>query len=213
MSLSVPPFPGNDEVPSTQKMSNLLVCALPEPDRKAANNLLVQQILPVKLAGIEYHPRPQRLSVVVYKELARTLSARPANMRLHALKLLAIETELQRLGRDALNLAIARFLLSNAGGLDAERLERWLTPPVQDLRELSEAEITGQADALAQSLESWKQSITSEYPPEWAKHRTTWQQTGAIIEAAKNAAFDKACGGLLEFLRDAGREPEEIAFD
>ena len=34
MSLSVPPFPPDDDYPSPQRMANHLVCALPEPDRK-----------------------------------------------------------------------------------------------------------------------------------------------------------------------------------
>ena len=212
MSLSVPPFPANDDTPSPQKMSNLLICALPEPDRKTANDLLVLQILPVKLAGIEYHPRPQRLSVVVYKELARILSGRPANMRLHALKLLAVETELHRLARDSLHLAIARFLLGNTGNLDAVRLERWLTPPVQDLRALSALEIANQAGALAQALDAWKHGVASEYPTEWPKHRVAFLQAQATMEAARDQSFDRACSSLLEFLRDAGRDPGEITF-
>lgn len=211
MTLSVPPFPTDDEIPSPQKMSNLLVCALPEPDRSAANKLLMQHILPVKLAGIDYHPRPQRLSVRVYIEISRELSARPANMRLHALKLVATGTELQRLSRDALNLAITRFLLHNTGELDAEKLERWLTPAVQDLRELSEPEIVGQASALGRALESWKRSVASEYPAEWSKYRLTFLQTEATLGNVARNTFDAACGSLLEFLRDAGRSPETIS--
>ena len=209
MTLSVPPFPTNDELPSPQKMSNLLVCALPEPDRSAANKLLMQHILPVKLAGIDYHPRPQRLSVRVYIEISRELSARPANMRLHALKLVATGTELQRLSRDSLNLAITRFLLDNTGELDAEKLERWLTPAVQDLRELSESEITEQASALGKALESWKQSVASDYPAEWPKYRVTYRHTKATLDNITENNFDAACGSLLEFLRDAGRSPKE----
>ncbi len=208
MTLSVPPFPMDDEVPSLQKMSNLLVCALPEPDRKAGNALLVQQILPVKLSGIEYHPRPQRLCVKVYNKLGGNLSARPANMRLHALKLIASETELQRLSRDSTHLAIARFLLHHTGGLDAERLERWLTPPVQDLRELSVLEIENQAKALARSLDDWKAHVTGDYPTEWAKHREMHRTTGVAIAAAASGTFGEVTGALLDFLRDAGFAPQ-----
>ena len=211
MTLSVPPFPVHKELPSVQEMADFLISALPEPDRKAASQLLVQQILPVKLAGIDDHPRPQRLTVVVYKELARILAGRPANMRLHALKVVAVDAELQRLSRDALNLSIARFLSSHAGTLDAEKLERWLTQPVQELRALSGQELTLQADALARALASWKQSVTRDFPTEWAKHRESYGQTQSAIDAAKSGSFDTASGGLLEFLRDAGQEPDSMA--
>ncbi|MCG8417931.1 MAG: hypothetical protein MJE77_08320 [Proteobacteria bacterium] len=213
MSLTVPPFPPYDEIPSPQELANHLVCAVPEPDRKAASDLLVSRILPVKLAGIDHHPRPERLSVVVYKELARTLTARPANMRLHALKLVALGAELQRVFREALNLAIARFLIDHTGNLDAERLERWLNPAVQDLRMLSAEELTEQAVDLEKALKSWKYWVTGDYPTEWPKHRTVCLQTQAMIQSAKTASFDSATGSLLEFLRDADRKPEELTFD
>lgn len=212
MKLTVPPFSFH-EVPTPQQMAEHLVCALPEPERKAAVALLVQKILPAKLAGLDVHPRPQRLSAVVYKELARVLSAQPPNMRLHTLKRYAIGTEITRLSRSALNLAIARFLLDNTGSLDAERLERWLTDAVQDLRMLSAEELAERAEEVRGELEAWKQQLTSEYPAEWDKHRVKYAQTRATLDAAATAGFDIAAGSFYEFLRDADREPEELVFE
>ena len=212
MKLTVPPFSFH-QVPTPRDMATNLVCAIPEPERKDASEVLVVQILPVKLAGIDKHPRPERLSAVVYKELARILSAKPPNMRLHTLKLYAVGTEIQRLAKDALNLAIARFLDGNTGALDAEKLERWLTDPVQDLRMLSGQELAERAREMHAELGAWKERVTSEYPTEWDKHRVKHQQVRATLQAADTGSFDAATGSFLDFLRDAGRDPQELSIE
>lgn len=212
MKLMVPPF-SFDQVPQPREMAESLVCALPEAERSAATNLLLVRILPIKLAGLGSHPRPQRLTAVVYKDLARVLSAQPPNMRLHALKLYAIGTEIVRLGRDALHVAIARFLLGNTGTLDAEKLERWLSDAVQDLRMLSADELAERAREIRAEAEAWRQQVTSEYPAEWEKQKSKYMQVCATLDAAEAASFDRAAGQFYEFLRDADREPEELVFE
>lgn len=212
MKLSVPPFSFH-QVPTPRDMAAHLVCAIPESERDDASEVLVVQILPVKLAGIDKHPRPERLSAVVYKELARVLSAKPPNMRLHTLKLYALGTEISRLGKDALNLAIARFLDGNTGELDAEKLERWLTDPVQDLRMFSGQELAERAREMHAELAAWKERVTAEYPAEWDKYRARYRQVRVTLESAEKASFDAVAGSFFEFLRDAGREPQELLLD
>lgn len=213
MKLTVPPFPNTYDTPMPRDMAKLLVCALPEADRTEASDLLVFHILPVKLSGIDHHPRPQRLTAVVYKELARILGARPANMRLHALKLVAVETEMVRLGRDALNVSIVRFLQEHSGNLDAERLERWITPSIQELRMLSVNEIITQTKNLREELESWKHRVTAEHPAEWDRHRIKYLQVRATLEATEIGSYTSAAGSFYEFLRDADMKAEELSFE
>ncbi|MEM9489240.1 MAG: hypothetical protein AAGC55_08850 [Myxococcota bacterium] len=93
-------------------MANLLVCAVPEAVRKAAYTSLVKTILPLKLAGLEEHPRPQRLCTVVYRDLAKVMMEKPAMLRLHVLKLQALDAEILHLGKESLNLALGRFCAS-----------------------------------------------------------------------------------------------------
>lgn len=210
MKLTVPPFSFH-EVPTPKDMADSLVCAIPEPERDDAGELLTRTILPIKLAGMEHHSRPQRLSAVVYKELARIISAQPPNMRLHTLKLYALGTDLLRMSRDAVNLAIVRFLHDNTGDLDAEKLERWLTNSVQDLRMLSVDELCERATEVKSELTAWQSRVFSEYPTEWDKHQAKYHQALVTLDAALNASFSAATGNFLDFLRDAGRDPEELA--
>ncbi|WP_428269846.1 hypothetical protein [Haliangium sp.] len=207
----MPPFSFH-EVPLPRDMAKKLVSAVPESERDEASDLLVLRILPVKLAGIEQHSKPRRLSAVVYKELAKLLSSCPPNMRLHALRLHAVATEILRIGRESLSVAINRFLLHNTGNLDAEKLERWLNDSVQNLRMLSDEELVERARRLRFSLRAWKDQITADYPSEWQKHRLKYKQIESTLHAAETASFEAAAGSFLEFLRDADRDPDELTF-
>lgn len=210
MSLTVPPFPHTDHILSPREMGALLVCGLPDEDRTAGMTLLVDKILPVKLSGIEQHPRPQRLSAVVYKELVRIISSQPPKLRLLALKLFSISVHLSRISRDATSLAIARFILMNAGNLDAEKLERWITPQVLDWRDLSVDEFRARADALRAELEEWRQRLVTDYPAEWDKYSVKHAHVQTTLDSAAAAAFDQAGGSLYEFLTEAGHTVDEI---
>ena len=113
MNLTVQPFRPGDTPATLEQVAELLVAALPERDRKTAITLLVHRILPVKMAGLASHRNPDLLASVVHKELSRTLSGQSPNMRLHALQVAALQADILAIGRDGLNIAIARFLLEH----------------------------------------------------------------------------------------------------
>ena len=77
--------------PTVEEMAELLVHALPEPDREAARKLLVSQILPARLANSDV---PIRQYQRVCKSIARALSACEASSRLEKLQLIAQNPEL-----------------------------------------------------------------------------------------------------------------------
>lgn len=204
MSLTVPPFRPGDSLPSAEEVAELLASAVPESDRKTARGLLVDRILPAKLAGLATHPRPQRLTSVVYKELARALAARPANMRLHALQVAALEADLLSLGRDALHLAITRYLAVHPEAADAERVGPWVKPEVDEMRECAADTLSARIQAVQEQLDAWSQQAKTEYPVEWEKHREKYVQVVQALIAARSGRFDDVTGGSLqEFLRDA----------
>lgn len=205
MTLTVPPF-SFYQVPEPHEMADKLVLGIVEEEREEAHELLVENILPVKLAAIEHHPRPQRLTAVVYRELARLLSGKPPNMRLHALRLRAFEVFILYMVREGLNLAIARFVLDNSD-LDASSLGHWRSQQVAELQALSTADIADIAERALDSVEQWKTSITDSYPAEWSKHKDTYRQVRCALQSAATGDFERASGPLLEFLQQCGRAP------
>lgn len=204
MSLTVPPFRPGDTLPTVEEVAELLASAIPEADRKTARKLLVDRILPVKLAGLRSHPRPPRLMSVVYKDLARILSGRPPNMRLHALQVAALEAEITGIGREAQNVAIARYLTVHPETVDSDRIDPWLKLEVDMLRTGPPENLASRVqDAIAQ-LESWQQRAKAEYPVEWERHRDKFVHVYQTLMAARNGRFDGVTGGTFqEFLRDA----------
>lgn len=204
MSLAVPPFRPGDTLPSSEEVAELLASAVPEVDRKIARRLLVDRILPAKLAGLAHHPRPQRLTSVVYKELARALAAKPGNMRLHALQVAALDADLLSLGRDVLHLAIARYLTEHPEAAEAERVGPWLKPDVDELRACSADGLAERIQTTQEQLDAWNQRARAEYPAEWEKLREKYVQVSQALLAARSGRFEDVTGGSLqEFLRDA----------
>lgn len=203
MKLTVLPFRPSETPPTLEQVAALLVAAIPPGDRKSANNLLVNRILPVKLAGLSSHPKPDRLAAHVHKELARVLSAKPPNMRLHALQVAAIQADIQAISRDALNIAIARYLLDHPEAAGTEQVVPWLKPEVEELRGCSGEVLGRRAEARLRSLRVWQERVRTEFPAEWEKARERYVQVREWLLAAEGGAFEHASGNLRDFLRDA----------
>lgn len=203
MKLTVLPFRPSETPPTLEQVAELLVAAIPPGDRKTATSLLVNRILPVKLAGLSSHPKPDRLASIVHKELARTLSAKPPNMRLHALQVAAIQADIQAISRDALNIAIARYLLEHPEAAGTEQVMPWLKPEVEELRGCSSEVLGRRAEARLRSLRVWHERVRTEFPAEWEKARERYVQVREWLLAAEEGAFERASGNLRDFLRDA----------
>lgn len=203
MDLTVQPFRPGDTPATLEQVAELLVAALPERDRKAAITLLVHRILPVKMAGLASHRNPDLLASVVHKELSRTLSAQPPNMRLHALQVAALQADILAIGRDGLNIAIARYLLDHPEIESSEQVTPWLKPDVEQIRDLSAEVLAKRADAGMRSLRAWQERVRVEYPAEWERSRDHYVQVRAWLVAAETGRFEGISGKLQDFLRDA----------
>lgn len=207
MSLTVPPFSFH-KIPEPREMADKLVCAIPEHERSEAGAILVDNILSLKLAGMAYHPRPERLVAVVYKELARVISAKPPNMRLPTLRLYAFEVYIQYMVREATNLAIARFMLDHPDA-DDKGIDAWLVPQVQELRSLPVADIADMAARSLEGLQQWRASMVESYPTEWPKVRASHHLVLTALESAMSGRFERSAGQLHQFLCEVGHETQE----
>ena len=208
MPLSVPPF-SFFRTPAPDEMANRLVCAVPEEVREEAYDLLVDNILPVKLAAIDRHPRPQRLTAVVYKDLARRLSSKPPNMRVHMLRLYAFEVFILYMAREALNLAVVRFVLGQSD-LEVESLGHWRTAQVTELAMLQSEDIADIASRALESLIDWRDRVVESYPVEWHRHKAQYRIVRSTLEAAVAGSFQRAGGALYDFLCERGKTPEKL---
>lgn len=192
-----------DDPPTLEQVAALLVAELPERDRKAGINLLVNRILPVKLAGLASRPNPERRASAVHKELLRTLSVQSPNMRLHALQVAALQADILAISRDALNIAIARYLLAQPEAASTPQVMPWLKPEIDEMRELSADVLARRAEADLRSLRAWQERVRTEYPAEWERERERYVQVRAWLVAAETGRFEGVSGKLHEFLRDA----------
>lgn len=192
-----------DDPPTLEQVAALLVAELPARDHKTAINLLVNRILPVKLAGLASHPHPERRTSSVHRELLRTLSAQSPNMRLHALQVAALQADILAIARDALNIAIARYLLAAPEIAPDPLVVPWLKPEVEELRGFSADVLARRAEADLRSLRAWQERVRTEYPAEWERERERYVQVRAWLVAAETGRFDAITGKLHEFLRDA----------
>ncbi|WP_428268682.1 hypothetical protein [Haliangium sp.] len=203
MSLTVLPFRPGDTPPTVEQLAELILAAIPDSDRKAATALLVNRILPVKLAGLDGHPKPERLAAIVHKDLARILSGKPPNMRLHALQVAAVQADIQAIGRDGLNLAITRYLADNPDAEHSEQVKPWLKPELDELRALPVDSVIRRSEARIRSLRGWQERVRGDYPAEWEKQRERYLQVRGWLVAAETGQFDDVSGALDDFLRDA----------
>jgi hypothetical protein len=197
------PFHPGDYSPTLEQVAELLVAELPERDRKTAINLLVNRILPVKLAGLASHPHPERRAASVQRELLRTLSTQSPNMRLHALQVAALQADILAISRDGLSIAIARYLLAHPEVAGDPQVIPWLKPEVEELRRVSADVLARRAEADLRSLRAWQERVRTEYPAEWERERERYVQVHAWLAAAETGRFEGITGKLHEFLRDA----------
>lgn len=207
--LDVPPY-SFYRVPEPHQMAAQLIRAIPENEREDATEILVEHILPIKLAGIEHHPRPQRMSAVVYREIARVLSSRPSNMRLHALRSHAFEVYIQYMVRESSSIAIARFLLSHPD-IDQSSLGPWRTAQVEELCGLDVDDVVDIAQRSLEGVQQWREAVVDGYPAEWPKQKSKYKLVHATLTTAVSGDYTRAGGQLCEFLRAAGEQPDELA--
>lgn len=208
MPLTVPPF-SFYKVPKPREMADKLVLGMLEEERDEARELLVENILPVKLAAIDRHPRPQRLTAVVYREIARLLSGKPPNMRLHALRLCAFDVFIHYMTREALSLAVARFLLDHPDVADRD-LGHWRSVQVGELLSLTSVDVCDIAERAIESVDQWKQGIIDSYPAEWSKHKDVYVQVHCALGSAATGQFERAGGHLYDFLCHCEQTPEHL---
>ena len=91
--------------------------------------------------------------------------------------------------------------------IDADRLGRWKSPQVAELMTLAVPDITDIAQRAMDTVQQWKQSITSSYPAEWHKHKNLHRLVCASLHSAETGDFDQADGQLSEFLQHIGQVP------
>ena len=208
MPLTVPPY-SFYKVPKPHEMADKLVLAILEEERDEARGLLIQNILPVKLAAIDHHPRPQRLTAVVYREIAGLLSGKPPNMRLYALRLFAFDVFIQYMTREALNLAVTRFILDRPELADRD-LGHWRSTQVKELLRLTAADITDIAERALDSVDQWKRGMVDGYPAEWGRHKDVHEQVHDTLHSAATGQFEGASGPLYDFLCQCEQAPERL---
>ncbi|GAB4559777.1 MAG: hypothetical protein Tsb0020_05880 [Haliangiales bacterium] len=200
MTLKVLPFRPDAPIPSVEQFAELLLAAIPEQDRKTARKLLVGRILPVKLAGVDQHPaRASR----VHRELARVLSGQPANMRLHALQVSALDADISAIARDALNLGISRYLGDYPEAAHRVEAEPWLQKSeLDELRGCSNELLARRAEVQIRALRDWQERVRSGYPAEWERQRERYIQVLGWLTAVEKGDFSAVTGSLANFLRD-----------
>lgn len=208
MPLMVPPF-SFYKVPEPHEMAAKLVLGILEEERNDAYELLVENILPVKLATIDRHPRPQRLTAVVYRELARLLSGKPPNMRLHALRLCAFDVFIHYMERETLSLAITRFVLDRPE-LNPEALGHWRSVQVTELLVLNAEDISDISERALENVAQWKTGIVDSYPAEWQRYKDIHQRVVHGLLSAATGNFERAGGQLHDFLRERGLSPDSL---
>ncbi|MEA2758069.1 MAG: hypothetical protein QOH65_682 [Methylobacteriaceae bacterium] len=210
MSLQIPPLPPGERPPALEKMAGLLSRSLPESQRAEGHALLLEQILPSRLNGLAEHPKPRRLTEVVYEDLANELRVAEQEARLAVLRAAALRAEADALAADALSLAIARYLADHPEAADAAAdwktaaVERWREKPLKELQDAATKRL-----ALLDELEA---RIESEHPGLWEPLRLAFLHSKMNLQSARSGSFGTASGSLYSFLSALGVAVDNFDF-
>jgi hypothetical protein len=193
-------FPAGAEPLPLHELAALLAASLPIADRAKGERLLTQEILPLDLAGLASHPRPRRLQEVVFDRLTATLAGQAPERRLNALRTALLSARLGDLGRQALTLAVARYLRdhpeAHGGGRTDAAVTRWLAAPPTALET--------EASRLIDDLKQLGEELQKEHPDLWEDHRLGVVQAELELSSARTGSFEAATGSLADFLTAAG---------
>ena len=204
----VPPLPEGDAVPSKEELADRLASALPDGEREEARALLKERILPGALGGLADHPRPRRLTEVVYEDLAERLGAAAPDERLDALREAADVAEIRGVTSRALSLAVARYLSDDPNA--ARRAGQWLDGEAEYWRQRPAREIAAEATHVLDQLESWKERVSEERPQLYETRRMDYTNALLALQSARSGSFRTTSGALHDFLKDVGTPGERL---
>jgi hypothetical protein len=175
-----------------------LVGLLPEDERGDGERLITERIVGVALSEAPDQPG---FGERVLARVAERLMALPPQGRLHGLRALAGEVEMENLNRIALSLAIARFVHDGHPVQGAAR--EWLTPAIERLADGPLQDIEVSAATHEELLNRWQLWAQAQQPDVWAGYRTTALQARHAFASARTGSFETSSGGLHDFLTAA----------
>jgi len=118
--------------------------------------------------------------------------------------------QLESLGRNALNLAIARYLIDHPEA--SERAGDWVDPPVEAWEARPIGDLGAEATRLLDELESWKNKAEADAPDLWSRERQAYTIAKMTLQSARSGAFGSSSGPLHDFLRQVGAGSQRLDF-
>lgn len=192
------------EVLPIATLAELVAKHLPEADREEGARLLAREILPLELAGVAHHPRPRRLQEVVCEQLVAELAPQPPDRRLAILRNLLLLARLGDHGRNALALAIARYLHDHPEARPAAGA--WLRPSVAAWVAAPPAEVAAEVARRTADLQALDERLRRESPDLHSTYALELLHADLDLRAAATGSFGQAAGSLADFLREVGAE-------
>ncbi len=205
---NVPPLPAGEVVPSFQELAERLASAVPDGDRETARSLLAERILPSALGGLAEHPRPRRLTEVVYEDLGERLAAAAPDERLDILHEAAEVSEIRALAASALGLAVARYLNEDPNAVP--RAGVWLDAEADRWRQRPRDDIAAEAERRLVELEAWKERVQEQRPALYETRRMDAVNATLALQSARSGSFGTASGPLLDFLSEVGTPGQRL---
>ena len=181
------------------ELADRLASLLPEDERAEARAVLAERVLPVALAGIGDHPRPERLAEVVYEELSERLTGGVD------VEQLGDEAEIRGLAAHAQSLAVARYLSEDPNAVG--RAGPFLDADAQTWRTREPEEIAAEAERTRDALEAWAENADPELRE---TRRPDYLHAKLALGSAASGTFGTAAGPLYDFLKRMGTARDRL---
>jgi len=198
-----------EELDTFSVQARLLVKALRSRDREEAYTLLIEQILPKKLAELPTYLDPSDYLETIVESLASDLEQARPNQRLTVLRAVLCDEEISQLDRDSIRMAVARYIKDHPevteialNWLRSRDASKWLAMP--------RAELEAEAELRLEQLEKWKKFAKANHPSIWDNYRIEWLHIKLSFGAAKTGIFRTAMGSLAYFLHAVGADYDEL---
>ena len=209
-----PPFPSGEAPPAVPGVAALLASGLPEPDRAAARQLLVDDILSRDLRDLPGDPSAQpsarAIARATYGTLVAVLGGFPREQRLAQLVTMACTRRGDRVTRSATAVAVARYVADR--GRPSSNLVVGYLDEARPYLELTAGALQAEADRIERDLTGYERDAQS-HPACYAQQRRALAHGRRALAAARTGAFDPATGQFYVFLRHAGATPHRAEPD
>lgn len=202
-----PPLPPGEAPLTISQLARLLAAGFPDEAQAVAEATLAAEILPYDLRSVATHPRPRRLTEVVYEQLVADLGAVPRADRPARLDDVRCDRAAGHLAERAGSLAIARYV-ADRGMPRGFEADGFLEPARADIGRPRD-ELLAEVERTEQALATWK-GDAEQRSWCWTRHRITSVHATMWLDAARSGSFDAAAGPLYDFLRAAGESPRRL---